>query len=398
MIITNTERIFDTLFDTQTKYVSKMKTTFKIRKDVISNGKNPIYIHITGGGDREVINTGIHVKSTNWIPSKERVKPIDKEHQDINLVLDKCESKLYDIKIAYRLSDLVLTPKTVKKEYYSNQNRINFVAFYEASLKLESKLSNGRMRVLQSILNKLKEYNDYIPFHEIDSKWFKHYRLWLKNVKKNNEVTIATNIQALKKFLKIASKSGIKLNVDINDIVAGKTTGNRNFLTSEELKKAIGYYFSDYINEHNRLVLGYFVFGCMTGLRISNIQKLTRTDFANGQMSLIMVKGDKDKVLSLNETAKKVIEHDANLFVKKYSNEDLNRTIKKILQSIGIHKQISFHCARHTFATLMLKSGGQLVMLQQLLGHSNIKNTMIYAHIIQEDANKEVFLLDELLK
>lgn len=398
MIFTNSERIFDTLLDTKKNYVSKMKTSFKIRKDVLSSGKHPIYIHITGGGKREYINTGLHVKAMYWIESKERVKPIDKEHEDINLILDKSQSKLYDIKISYRLNDLALTPEIMKREYFSNLNRINFVAFYEEALKLESKLSEGRKRVLESILNKLKEYNEYIPFYEIDHNWFQNYRLWLKNVKKNNSVTISTNIRALKKFLKIAQKSGIKLNFMLEDIKPGSTTGNRNFLNEQELKKALKYYFSEYINEHNKLVLGYFIFGCMTGLRISNIQKLRRSDFVNGELNIVIVKGNKDKILSINETAKRVISHCPNLFEKKYTNEELNRSIKKILSSIGIYKKISFHCARHTFATLILRSGGKIELLQQLLGHSSIKNTMIYSHIIQEEANKEVFKLDSLLE
>lgn len=373
-----------------------MNTSFKLRKDLKKDGKHPIYIHITGSGKREFINTGLHVKSIHWLPLKERVKPIDKEHQDINLILDKCQSKLYDIGIAYRLSDLFLTPAILKKEYFSNLNRVNFVSFYQEALKLESKLSDGRIKVLNSILTKLKEYNDYIPFHEINVNWFKHYRVWLKTVKGNNDVTIATNFKALKKFLKIAQKSGIKLNFDLDDIVPGKTTGNRNFLTAEELIKVKKYYYSEFINEHSRLVLGYFLFGCMTGLRISNIQKLTRNDFKNGEMKIVMVKGNKDKVISLNETAKKIIDHCPELFETKYTNEDLNRSIKKILENIGIHKKISFHCARHTFATLMLRAGGKLELVQQLLGHTSVRQTMIYAHIIQEDANKEIFRLDDL--
>jgi integrase len=396
MVYSQNDRIFDTLFDTNKNHVSKMNIKFKLRKDVRSNDKHPIYIHITGNSKREVINTGLHVHASNWLEKKERAKPIDKEHQDLNLILDKCQNKIHDIKIAYRLSDQPLSPAQLKKEYFSNLNRVNFVAFYQEALEYESRLSAGRIRVLNSILNKLKEYNEYIPFHDINANWFKSYRLWLKNVKKNNEVTISINIRAIKKFLRIAQKSGIKLQFDMDDVVPGKTTGNRNYLTSEELKKTIGYYYSGYLSESNRIILGYFLFGCMTGLRISNIQKLKRSDLEEGEISIVMVKGNKDKVLSLNETAKKIIDYSPELFVKKFTNEEMNRSIKKILQNVRVTKRISFHCARHTFATMMLKSGSKVEMLQQLLGHSSVKQTMIYSHIIQEDANKEIFLLDKL--
>jgi site-specific recombinase XerD len=63
---------------------------------------------------------------------------------------------------------------------------------------------------------------------------------------------------------------------------------------------------------------------------------------------------------------------------------------------LKIQKKVSFHVARHTFATSFLRAGGQVEKLQKLLGHSDIKQTMIYVHIVQADANAEIFLLDNL--
>ena len=63
---------------------------------------------------------------------------------------------------------------------------------------------------------------------------------------------------------------------------------------------------------------------------------------------------------------------------------------------LKIHKKVTFHVARHTFATSFLRAGGQVEKLQLLLGHSDISQTMIYSHIVQADANAEVFLIDSL--
>lgn len=398
MNLVRTERIFDTHLDTLTKHVSKMNTSFKLRTDLRKNGKHPIYIHITGNSKREFINTGLHVYPKDWNPDRQRAKPNDKEHSDLNLILDKCESKLHEIRVAFRLTNIIPTPEMVKKEYLNNLSRLNFIAFSLEALKLESTITTERAKGLKSIISKVEEYRDYVGFHEMDLQWFKNYRLWLKNVKKNNDVTIATNLSGIKKFLRIAQKSGIQLRFDLDDLKPGDTKGNRNFLTDTEIKKAMKFYFSEYITEKNKLVLGYFLFGCMTGLRISNIQRLTRKDFQNGQFSVVMVKGNKDKILSLNGTAMNIINNNEELFVKKFSDQELNRKIKPIMASIGITKKISFHCARHTFATLFLNSEGRVELLQQLLGHSSIKQTMIYAHIVQEQANKEIFVLDKLFE
>ena len=395
MHLVRTERIFDTHLDTLS-HVSKMNTSFKLRTDLLKNGKNPIYIHITGNSKREFINTGLYVFSKDWNPDKQRAKPKDKEHSDLNLILDKCESKLHEIRVSYRLTGLVPTPDVVKREYLNNLSRVNFIAFSLESIKMESTISPERLNGLRSIINKVAEYNDFIRFHEMDVNWFKNYRLWLKKVKKNKDVTISTNIKGIKKFLRLAQKSGIQLPINLDEIKPGSTKGNRNYLSEDEIKKTVQLYYSDELTPKNKLILGYFLFGCMTGLRISNIQRLNRIDFQNGQFSVVMVKGNKDKLLSLNETAQRIIEHHEDLFVTKFSDQELNRKIKTILQSIGITKKISFHCARHTFATLFLKSSGRVELLQQLLGHSSIKQTMIYAHIVQEDANREIFVLDKL--
>jgi site-specific recombinase XerD len=100
----------------------------------------------------------------------------------------------------------------------------------------------------------------------------------------------------------------------------------------------------------------------------------------------------------LNAGARKLVEENENLFVKKFADQHINDELKKIMRNLGITKKISFHCARHTFATSFLKVGGKVEMLKELLGHSSINQTMIYVHIVQADANKEIFLLDNLFK
>ena len=84
------------------------------------------------------------------------------------------------------------------------------------------------------------------------------------------------------------------------------------------------------------------------------------------------------------------------LFEKKFKDQHINDELKKIMAVLKIQKKVSFHVARHTFATSFLRAGGQVEKLQRLLGHSDIKQTMIYAHIVQADANAEIFLFDTL--
>lgn len=103
----------------------------------------------------------------------------------------------------------------------------------------------------------------------------------------------------------LALKSGIKLKVNLDEVKAGSSKGNRTSLAGYEIKKLAEFYFSPYINESYRLVLGYFLFSCMTGLRISDVQNLTRKNLVDGFVNFISTKTNKTQTIALNETAKK---------------------------------------------------------------------------------------------
>ena len=184
--------------------------------------------------------------------------------------------------------------------------------------------------------------------------------------------------------------------INIDEIEVGSTKGNRTSLSTHELKRCAGYYFSEYISDSYRLILGYFLFSCMTGLRISDVQKLKRSNFMDNYVSFVAKKSKKDQSIAMNMKAREIVNHEPLLFEKKFADQHINDELKKIMALLKIQKKVTFHVARHTFATSFLRAGGQVEKLQKLLGHSDIKQTMIYVHIVQADANAEIFLLDKL--
>lgn len=391
----HSDRIFDTLVDTNKIYVS-LKDRFYLREYKNIDGKSPVMLSITGNKKRERILLEISVVPEHWQSDIQRVIPNSKENQDINLLLDNIKSKLTHIKTSYRLAERILTPEILRKEFINGMPRLRFTAFFEMALKEEKvMMKQGSYNRHHSVLKKIKEYDDEITFMDLDMDWFKKYKRHLTKLG-NAKTTIAGNMASIKKFLGIAVKSGIKLKINLDELEVGSTKGNRTSLSPFELKRLADYYFSNYINESYRLVLGYFLFSCMTGLRISDVQNLTRRNFMDGYITFISQKTTKDQSIALNDTAKKIIDHEPLLFVKKFADQHINDELKKIMKFIGINKVVTFHVARHTFATSFLRAGGKVEKLQLLLGHSSLSQTMIYAHIVNEDANSEIFLLDKL--
>jgi len=134
MFLTDSDRIFDTLIDTQRKRVS-MKTKFYLRKDIDVNGKNPIYLRISGNNEPvERIHTFIYVDAKIWHAKNQRVfSQSNTENDDTNLLLRNIESKLTAIETVFRLSGTTLTPKIMRDEYENKLSRVNFMAFSKSN-------------------------------------------------------------------------------------------------------------------------------------------------------------------------------------------------------------------------------------------------------------------------
>lgn len=396
MHFVNNDRVFDTLIDTQINRVSMIKTKFTLRKDVVVNNQHPLYLHITGSGHkRERIHLDVYIENKQWDSTKENVNLKFPELNDTHLVIDNFKRKITDVKTTFKLAQMTLTPAILKEEFENKLSRINFIAFYIEALKGEKhNLKKGTYRKHHSVYLKLKEYNDYVPFNTLTIKWIDDFKKYCKVDKKNQDTTINTNVASIKKFLKIAEKNGIRLLFDLEDIEVGNTKGNRVALSKDEMKKIIKFYFSEFINCNDRLILGYFIHACLTGMRIGEVQALKRSQLEDDFVSFIGNKGDKDKNISLIDLAKHIIKHEPDLFVKKFHDNTLNSGLKLIFLTLGITKKISFHVSRHTFATNYLRAGGQVEKLQTLLGHSKIETTMIYVHITNAEANEDIFRLD----
>jgi site-specific recombinase XerD len=367
-----------------------------LREYTNKEGLSPISLHITGNKTRERFYLDIHVDPKQFDKVKQRLKATSDQNRDVNLVLDTIDAKITGIKTVYRLSEKVLTPILLLEEFRDGLPRVNFVAFFKQVLDVEFKtMHTGTFRRYKSVHAKLKEYKPEIYFTDINEEFFLNYRRYLKTLG-NRETTINSNIITIKKYLRIGQKKGIKIGVDLDDVKSGSTKGNRTSLNQLDLVNLYNYYNASFITDHHKLVLGYFLFGCMTGLRISDIQKIERKDLMNNDISFISTKTRKDQVITLNIKAREIVKSNPNLFITKVTNEYMNRAIKNICAVVGITKQVSFHVARHTFATCFLRMGGSVEKLQILLGHSDIKETMIYVHIVGNEANKEIFLLDNL--
>lgn len=144
-----------------------------------------------------------------------------------------------------------------------------------------------------------------------------------------------------------------------------------------------------------------FLFSFFTGLRYSDICRLTAANFEQTESGLkvkiLTKKTDKYISFVVSKSAESIIidrlQKPGNIFDLK-DNSTENSRVKAIAKAAKINKNISFHTARHTFATMLLTKGADLYTVSTMLGHSNISTTQIYAKIVDSKKDQAASLLN----
>jgi integrase len=151
-----------------------------------------------------------------------------------------------------------------------------------------------------------------------------------------------------------------------------------------------------------------FLFGCLTGLRKSDIMKLTWGEVQKfGEYSRLVFKQKKtggQEYLDIPKSAEKYLGDRGNaksidlvfpLF--RYSSET-SLELRRWALAAGISKDFTFHCSRHTFAVLLLNSDTDIYTVSKLLGHRELGTTQIYAHLIDKKKQDAVSRISEIFE
>lgn len=252
----------------------------------------------------------------------------------------------------------------------------------------------------------LKHLKAYIPmdktFGDIDETFVQGFKEFLdKEVKTKSNQPLSQNskysyFNKLKAALKQAFKDGI-IPTNPAEKISGfkQAEPQREFLTLEELQAVA--------NTECEIpqIKTAFIFSCLTGLRWSDINKLLWSEVQHSNdmgyyVRFRQQKTDGAETLPISEQAFKLLgerqDKDERVFKGLKYSAWHNMKLQQWVMQAGISKTITFHCARHTYATLQLTAGTDIYTVSKLLGHRELKTTQIYAKVIdtkkKEAANK----------
>ena len=273
----------------------------------------------------------------------------------------------------------------------------NFVDYFKA-LANKRKASNHDNWV--SALNYLENFTDgHLKFTDLNETIlndFKYYLLTVKSIK-SSKTTLSQNsavsyFNKVKAALKQAYKDGIlqtDLNAKVQPIKTAET--RKEYLTLEELNKLAK------TPCNNDLLKRASLFSALTGLRFSDIEKLVwrEVEFVEGQGYFLNFQQKKTKGIEnypISEQAYNMFgeqkEPETKVFEGLKYSAYHNKHLFQWIGAAGITKDITFHCFRHTFATLQLFNGTDIYTVSKMLGHKDLKTTQVYAKIVDEAKRK----------
>lgn len=236
--------------------------------------------------------------------------------------------------------------------------------------------------------------NEDILMREIDVTVIEDFRAYILKAKSIRRIdqflaqnTALSYFNKIKATLRKAYKKGL-LQTDVNAAVEGirEQESQRNFLTMEEASRL----FSTPCKKE--IVKRVSMFSLLTGIRYSDIAKLTweEVQYSKNEGYYIrfkLQKTDRPLTLPISEEALEFLgekKMDKGIIFPNLKKWDFDRLIPIWVKDASIEKHITFHCFRHTYATLQMAAGTDIFTVSKMLGHKNIKTTQIYTKIIDE--------------
>lgn len=261
---------------------------------------------------------------------------------------------------------------------------------YAREFAINSNIKDKTRDSYRLMCKHLEKYGD-CPIDKVSTLYLQQFIEFLQSQGLKTG-TVRLYFQKLACVLHDAYKNGLFDNRILQRVKRPKREqGKRCFLTEAELKKMTKHKFSDEYNNIQTM----FLFSCLTGLRYSDVQGLRWRDVKrNGkhlQLEFHQQKTDTYEHLPLCEEAEAILRNlkrNSEFVFKEEANQKVNVVLKRWCKEARIRKPVSFHSARHTFCVLLLTKEVPIYTVQQLMCHSDIGTTKVYADLLNKTKAK----------
>ena len=369
-----------------------IKVYFRKHNQKATNG----FVWVSFYVQRQKVNftTKVSVEEKNWNEKKKRVSSSDKLAADKNLIIENVLARINNVFVKYRLKDKKMTRETFLRAYNRPDEYDTFFDYVAAKQRKLTRMELGTYCSHRSAINKLRQYSPTLHFDDIDTHYLDNYFSHLKKECENNDNTAYKNMAILKKYVRLAYRDGYMDENPFDDWKIRKVQSNCVYLVEEELNRLIELYKSGELDYSLHRTLEFFLFMCFSSLHIGDAKNLKLEQFSQNTFTYYRIKLRNSKpepiVVPISQPLQMLMKNIVGtrkkgpVFEKLLPDQTMNRYLKDIAAEAGIDKAITHKVGRHTFATLYLRKTKDIAALKEILGHSDISETLVYAHVLEE--------------
>jgi hypothetical protein len=379
-------------------------------------------LRININGDKVALRLKRFIHPDQWDPRRYQMKGRTTEANVFNDYLDAVRVRahqkynellmLNEEVLVTDLRDAILGVNTAKTRtvidiWEDHVNGLQKLIGKENTYATYQKYNTAKNHFIK-FLQKYYRVND-VSIKSVDYHMIQQYNMYLKTEKGCSSNTATKFLQNLKRITCISMRSGwlmkdpfVGVNLSIKEV-------DRPYLTMEEIQKLIDY---DSKIERLKRVRDIFIFSCYTGLAYIDVKKLKKSEVEGNDEIGYWIRTRRQKTdaranIPLLEIAMDIINNYCRLdllmpedpILPVLSNQKVNAYLKELADLCGIHKELTFHVARHSFATtLTMTNGVPMETVSKMLGHKNIKSTQHYARIVDQKVGDDMKLLAAKLK
>ena len=385
-----------------------------------SKGKTPMYVRVTTNGKRSKFSLKRSFTTSLWNPTKSRLKGSTLEAQQANAYFDQVLIGIYE---AYR--QLLKEKKFISSHSviarYQGKDAINKTLLQLSTyhnLNMKSVLKPGTLKnyfttekYLKNFLQIERKTQD-VNLENLNYAFIIDFENFLRNNVAQLQSRPLTNnglmkhLERLKKLLNLAQKLEWITRDPFVKFSLKFIKTERPYLTQIEVDTILNFHFEKNSMSKARDI---FIFACYTGLSYIDVKNLTKDNIVRGIDGSNWIYTSRQKT---DQTVKIPILDTAQFIIQKYteemkseehllplySNQKINEYLKKIATKTKTHKHLTFHCARHTFATtITLSNGVPIETVSKLLGHTKLSTTQIYAKVLEGRISDDIGNLKNVL-
>ena len=398
--------------------MSSRKNTFNLmfylNRAKTNNEGAPIMLRITINGSQVATFIRRRVDPEDWNQSRGTPYNKDEYTREITLFIETLRSKAYAAFTELTRDTDHITAAMIRDYMFGIHNgeaRTILAIWDEHNTELKKTIGKQCSYTLWQKHNTtrnhfhafLKSYYrmEDMPIASVKYNVIREFHQFLMSEKQCNYNTSTKFLQFLKKITMRAMRSNWLKNDPFDGFKLSMKETDRPYLDDEELQRLVEKHFETQRLEH---VCDLFLFSCYTGLAYADVAKLSKAELERTPDGMWWIKTRRQKTkqrsqIPLLDIAKRIIDKYADIsqlrandkVLPVLSNQKLNAYLKEIADLCQIEKKLTYHVARHTFATTVtLQNGVSIESVSRMLGHSNIKSTQHYARIVDKKIAQEM--------